>query len=378
MRIFQMLVTAYALSHIYIFICLRRAFGGGFWQVPALLWLTIMALAWVYRWGTTPGPYQAYMDIVIYTWMGFLIFFCLGLICADALAALSRLLALLLPWAPLKKATALLAAPRYVPIVMALALAMFAFCAIQANSPNVREIIITTKKLPPATPPVRIAAVTDVHIVGLIGPVFLERMVSAINELQPDIFLSGGDLVDSNLAGRDQEAAILRNIRAKYGKFAVTGNHETYRGVKMSLDFMKRSGLRVLRGEAVKAGPVTLVGVDDRSLAGAFPEKTDVLASLGKADGKQFTLLLNHQPQWRKDTIGLFDLQFSGHTHGGQIWPGSIITKRRFGVDQGLTPLEQDNKKSLLYVSNGTGYWGPPVRFLAPPEITLFIIKPEE
>lgn len=377
MHIFQILLTAYTVSHIYVFICLRRAFGGGLWQLPALCLLACMALSWLFIWGRGPGAAKSYIDLVIYVWMGFLLFLLMALFCCDALALLSRLLAQVLPFAFFKKASAWLVAAHYVPIAVALACLLFVNGIFEAHTPKVRQITITTGKLPPSSPPIRIVGVTDVHIVGFIGPVFLESMVATINSLAPDIVVSCGDLVDTNMKGREKEAAVLRKIKAPLGKFAVSGNHEVYRGLKMSLDFMEKSGFRVLRGETAQVGGITLAGVDDRALARSSPATTDTLAVLNKAPGKRFTLLLNHQPVWRKQAIGRFDLQYSGHTHAGQIWPGSVVVKRRFGVAQGLTTLRNGNTSSLLYVSNGTGYWGPPVRFFAPSEITLIILKPE-
>lgn len=373
-----MLLTAYAVSHIYIFICLRRAFGGGLWQIPALAWLACMACAWFFRWGRTVGAAGRVFDLVLHAWMGLLIFLAVCFFLADLIALLSRLLAFAFDCDPFKKAAAWLTAPRYVPIAIGLAVLLFINGVVLAHTPQVREVVIETKLLPPASKPLRIVGVTDVHITGFIGAAFLNDLADKVNELKPDIFLMCGDLVDSNLNGRDEEATALRKVNARFGKFAVTGNHEAYRGLQMSLDFMKRSGLRVLRGEAVNAGGVSIVGVDDKALAGRSPETTDALAALKKADRAQYVILLNHQPVWNMESVGLFDLQYSGHTHGGQIWPGVYITKRRYKIDQGMNLVTSGAKQSLLYVSNGTGHWGPPIRFLAPAEITLIILKPEQ
>ena len=155
----------------------------------------------------------------------------------------------------------------------------------------------------------------------------------------------------------------------------MTGNHEFYAGIDDAIDFIARAGFILLRGEvATAAGVIDLAGVDDPTirrlgLHGGLSDQ-EVL-SLGR--GNHFTILLKHQPLVENDAPGAFDLQLSGHTHRGQIFPFSLITSRFFPYHSGNFHLEKD---ALLHVSRGTGTWGPPIRFLSPPEITVIDLIP--
>ncbi|MEF9427316.1 MAG: hypothetical protein L0956_09160 [Candidatus Mariimomonas ferrooxydans] len=165
-------------------------------------------------------------------------------------------------------------------------------------------------------------------------------------------------------------AELFNKINLKYGKFAVTGNHEFYAGIDNSLDFTKRAGFKVIRGEGLTvSGLINIAGVDDPAgknynLFKDVSEKK-LLSGLPR---EKFTLLLKHRPTTDKSSSGLFDLQLSGHTHKGQIFPFSFITRLYYPVHTGSSKLT-DN--SFLYVSRGSGTWGPPIRFLSPPEVTV-------
>lgn len=379
MKIFYTLFALFALSHIYIFICLRRAFGGGFWQIPALLWLSTMALSWFFRFGKPMGPVGEKFQDVTFFWMGFLVFLCYCLISLDILALLSRILSWASSAALLQKLPSFFVASRYVPIAIGIASALFIYSLYEAATPRVRHVTIATSKLPPSSPSLRVVGIADVHISSIIGPWMLSRMAERISETAPDILLVSGDLVDTNVTGREKDAEILRSIPAKLGKFAVTGNHESYHGLLMSLEFMEKCDLRPLRGEVVETGGIVIAGVDDGNFARRFsPDTTDVLRVLEMVPKDTFVLLLNHKPYYPAAAVGHFDLQFSGHTHGGQFWPGKIITNRIYKLRQGMNTLHNGQETSLLYITNGIGFWGPPIRFLTPPEITIFTLEPEK
>ena len=187
-----------------------------------------------------------------------------------------------------------------------------------------------------------------------------------------------GDLVDTDVTQKDEEAAAWAAVPAPLGKFAVTGNHEFYHGLEKSLAFMRRCGFTPLRGEVAAAGGIVIAGVDDSNFTDSSPETVDVPRVLSLAPPDRFILLLNHKPYYPPQSVGRFDLQFSGHTHKGQIWPGELLVRRIYGFAQGLSVLEAGAGRSLLYITNGIGFWGPPVRFLAPPEITVITLRPEK
>jgi predicted MPP superfamily phosphohydrolase len=178
-----------------------------------------------------------------------------------------------------------------------------------------------------------------------------------------------GDLVDAQINHLPGLAGMLRDVTAKYGKYAIMGNHEYYAGPETSRAFIRECGLTLLRDDVAATGPITIVGVDDRTAVqlhvGHPSSEKELLSGLPR---DKFILFLKHQPRIDPNTIGLFDLQLSGHTHKGQIFPFTLLTRMAFPLNAGDYDL---GKGSLLHVSRGTGTWGPPIRFLARPEVTI-------
>lgn len=377
MRIFLIILFLYCLSHLYIFIRLRRAFGGGKWQIPVIFWLSLMSVFWFMRFAKLPEPLFQAWQIVSHIWMGYAIFLTYCLVAADASALLIRFLSFVFNARPLRALRLASTPRRFVPLALGAALCLFLYGLYEAQKPRIVQISIVTSKLPPDSAPLSVVGIADVHVGPLIGPWMLRRIASSISALEPDVLLVSGDLVDADVTGRDEDASILRSIPVRLGKFAVTGNHEFYNGLEMSLNFMKKCDLTPLRAQTVDIGPLTLAGVDDIAFAGRFhPDTTDVLRTLDGIPHNNFILLLNHRPQSPVEAIGRFDLQFSGHTHGGQIWPGILLTRAIHQVGQGLHTLRRGNLQSLMFITNGIGFWGPPLRFLAPPEIIVFTLMP--
>lgn len=293
-----------------------------------------------------------------YTWMGYLfLFFCIGLL-FDLGHALATLLKL--NW-PLNEAMAL-------RIVGLLALAMVGYGFFEARQIQVKEVSITTPKL--ASGRVTIAQISDLHLGIMRGEGLLDRVIAELREIKPDIVVATGDIVDGQ---GDNLAALARHFHAytpPLGAYAVTGNHEVYAGLENSLRFLRNAGFTVLRGEAARAGGIVLVGVDDPSAAASGQQaRLDTGKTLASVTTDDFVVLLKHQPVVDSDIP--FDLQLSGHIHGGQIFPFVYLTRLSYGVHTGLTELADGRR---LYVSRGAGTWGPPIRLFAPPEIALITI----
>ena len=220
---------------------------------------------------------------------------------------------------------------------------------------------------------------TDLHLGPSSGAFLLARVLRRVREAKPDMVVVTGDVTDGSLEGRRRETAMFRRLKPKYGVFAVTGNHDFYDDIEESLKFMRMSGMTVLRGEAAEAGGIVVEGVDDSDhLAedkwGLTRSETLIVNTKSRFRDK-FILLLRHRPVVEIGTEGFFDLQLSGHTHGGQVFP--MFSSRLFvrGHSRGLKKLKRG---SLLYTSNGAGYVGPPVRLLAPPEIVVIDIVRKE
>ncbi len=299
-----------------------------------------------------------------YVWMGFLFLFCSAAILFDFGHALAMLLGF--KW-QLSESMTLLAAG-------VLALLMLGYGFVEAGRIRVEEIPITTSKLPPAVGHVTIAQISDLHLGIMQGDEFLEQVIAKLREIRPDIIVATGDIVDGQGDDLNKLARRFLDFKPPKGAYAITGNHEYYAGLDNSLRFLQNAGFTVLRGESVAVGGIILVGIDDPSTGRSGEEiRMNTRRALLSAQNGSFIVLLKHQPVVDRDIP--FDLQLSGHIHGGQIFPFGFLTRLTYGVDTGLTQLAGGNK---LYVSRGAGTWGPPLRILAAPEITLFRIESKE
>lgn len=294
---------------------------------------------------------------VSYTWMGYLfLFFCVGLLfdLSHACAAL-----LDLNWR--------LSATRELVGIALLAFSAVGYGLIEARQIRIESIHISTPKL--ASGHITIAQISDLHLGTMLSDRFLDHVLDMLRELKPDILVATGDIVDGQ---GDNFAALARHFQVytpPLGMYAVTGNHEYYVGLEHSLNFLRDAGFTVLRGESVRAGGIVIAGIDDHTATSTGqPARTDTLQALPSTSANDFIVLLKHQPVV-DDTK--FDLQLSGHIHGGQIFPFVYLTRLNYHVNTGLTELADERK---LYVSRGTGTWGPPLRLFAPPEITLITI----
>jgi predicted MPP superfamily phosphohydrolase len=302
-----------------------------------------------------------------YLWMGFLFFLtCLNLsvdLLRLALAALGR-------GGIAANAARELAGRSAFLCIAGLAVALSAYAIVEATRIEVVRVRLVTDRLPASVPSLRIAQITDLHL-GLLHRTGKAREVAAlVSRERPDIFVSTGDLVDGQLDGVEELAETLREIPAPRGKIAVLGNHEYYAGIGRSIAFTRKAGFTLLRDEDVTIDDaVRVAGVDDP--AGAQFGRaagTSEAALLGNRPDGRFTLLLKHRPQLDPATGGKFDLQLSGHTHHGQLFPFRLLTRLVYPLLGGDHPVPGGGK---LHVSRGTGTWGPPMRFLAPPEITV-------
>jgi len=244
----------------------------------------------------------------------------------------------------------------------------------EAKNIQVEEIIVQTDKLPPNKKEISIVQLSDIHFSPIISTDSALRICSIVKAARPDIIVSTGDFLDRGIRDAEKITAIFRTMKAPLGKFAITGNHEFISGIELSTRFTEAAGFKLLRNEIIDAGSVlSLVGIDDPTYK-QYTDKKPLIsesALLTAADKKRFVLLLKHQPKIEDKSLGLFDLQLSGHTHGGQIFPFTLLVRIPFRYICGFYNLDKGSK---LYVSRGTGTWGPPIRFLAPPEITVIRI----
>ncbi len=244
---------------------------------------------------------------------------------------------------------------------------------IAGRRPKVVEIDIPVAGLPAALHGFSIAQISDVHVGATIRRGFVEGIVALVNGLQADLIAVTGDLVDGSVQQLSLHTAPLADLAARHGVYFVTGNHEYYSGERAWTAEIRRLGLRVLKNEHVvlnhDGASLVLAGVTDLS-AHHFDaaEHSDPAAALrGSPADAGAKILLAHQPNSAAGAAGAgFDVQISGHTHGGQFWPWNFFV----GLFQPFTGGLYRLKNLWVYVSRGTGYWGPPNRFGVPSEIT--------
>ncbi|UQU66853.1 metallophosphoesterase [Couchioplanes caeruleus] len=235
------------------------------------------------------------------------------------------------------------------------------------RGPRVKRITVPLAKLPRTAHGFRIAVVSDMHLGPLLGRDFAQRVVDTINSTQPDLIAIVGDLVDGSVKDLSPAVAPLAQLRARHGSFFVTGNHEYLYDAQRWITAVRDLGVHPLENTRVELPGFDLAGVND--VQGARHEQgPDFAHALGDRDRARTAVLLAHQPVVIDEAVEYgVNLQLSGHTHGGQLWPGPYVAKLVMPTVAGLHRYGG----TQLYVSRGAGAWGPPVRVGAPSDITV-------
>nr|WSX22486.1 metallophosphoesterase [Streptomyces tubercidicus] len=235
------------------------------------------------------------------------------------------------------------------------------------RGPAIKRVTIPLAKLPRTAHGFRIAVVSDIHLGPILGRAHTRRVVDTINRTNPDLVAIVGDLADGNVTDLAPAAAPLRELRARQGAFFVTGNHEYYSGADQWIDHVRELGIRPLENVRTELPGFDLAGVND--VAGRTEQAgPDYDQALSDRDPTRAVVLMAHQPVTIHDSVRYgVDLQLSGHTHGGQMWPFTHIADATNPTVAGLERYGD----TQLYVSRGAGTWGPPVRLGAPPDVTV-------
>ncbi|MDX3431557.1 metallophosphoesterase [Streptomyces sp. ME01-18a] len=235
------------------------------------------------------------------------------------------------------------------------------------RGPRTKRITVRLAGLPRSAHGFRIAVVSDIHLGPILGRAHTRRVVDAINATSPDLVAVVGDLVDGSVADLGPAAEPLAGLEARHGSYFVTGNHEYFSGAAEWVDHVRELGLHPLENARVEIAGFDLAGVND--VAGESEgQGPDFARALGDRDRGRASVLLAHQPVVIDDAVEYgVGLQLSGHTHGGQLWPGNLVAELANPTVAGYERYGD----TQLYVSRGAGAWGPPVRVGAPSDITV-------
>ena len=370
--------TLYGLLHLYAFLKAKAALSLNVQQsILMVIFMAVMTFApaiirYLERFGLE--FLARTMSHIGYLWMGILVLFFSLAVCID----MYRLVIYLSHFMVSRDITSLYPSGKvsfFLPLLFALVTAGYGL--FEAQNIRLEHITVKNSRMPQETDRFRIVQISDVHLGLIVRESRLKRILAKVQEAGPDLLVCTGDLVDGQINNLEGLSEMLQSIQPAYGKFAITGNHEFYAGLHQALDFIRKAGFTILRGQAVEVnGFVTLAGVDDPT-GSQFNNYTgdteqEVLSGL---DHEKFTILLKHRPLIDKNSLGMFDLQLSGHTHKGQIFPFNLLTKLYYPKHAGYVSLPNS---SHLYISRGSGTWGPPIRFLSPPEVTVIDLVREE
>jgi predicted MPP superfamily phosphohydrolase len=322
--------------------------------------LVLLAVRWL------PRDVNAPLAWVTYVWLGFALYLLLLTGLADAARAVARLAGAL----PEEPARRLFLSRAIAAVVSAVSGAVGLGGVVNVvRGFDVRRVRVPIARLPASATGYAIVQLTDMHVGPTIGREFVERVVREANALAPDMVVITGDLVDGSVEQLRELVEPLRELRAPDGVFFVTGNHEYYSGADAWIAHLETIGVRVLRNERVPIRDAfDLAGVDDARSHGMAPgHGQDVPRALRGRDPSRAVVLLAHQPRAVSDAVACdVDLQLSGHVHGGQMVPFNWLAR----LDQPLVAGLHLIGKTWVYVSTGTGYWGPPMRVGPGAELT--------
>lgn len=245
---------------------------------------------------------------------------------------------------------------------------------VNARTPGIKKLEIKIDK-PSELKQLRIAAASDIHLGTIICKSRIEKMVSRLNSLDADIVLLPGDIVDEDLGPviKQNLGETLRKIKSKYGVFGITGNHEYIGGVEPACRYLEEHGIKILRDAIAEVKGIYIIGREDRSIRQFTGRRRKPLDEIMTGiDKSKPIVLMDHQPvKLSEAEVNGIDLQLSGHTHHGQLWPFNYITKRVYELSRGY--ISKGNTQ--YYVSCGAGTWGPPVRTGNRPEILDIVLE---
>lgn len=367
---FSVVLVLYGLLSFYIFAHGWSVVGGTVLAMPYAISFTMLALSFIAGRILERARLSWLSVLLVWTgslWLAAMVYFLLGVIIVDCI----RLAQYFIPGflGSISGNTAMIIVTGVVTLVV---VAGF----FNARAPRIRRLDIAIPKKGNQFKTLNLAVVSDIHLGTIICKSRLEKMVSMINRLTPDIVLLPGDVVDEDIGPviRQNLGETLRTLQSKHGVFAVTGNHEYIGGVEPACTYLQEHGITMLRDSSVKlADSIYIVGREDRSATQFGGRKRAALEELIQGCNKDLPIILmDHQPfNLEESEANGIDLHLSGHTHHGQLWPFNYITKAIYEVSWGY----KKKGTTQVYVSSGVGTWGPPVRTGNTPEIVNIVVS---
>jgi uncharacterized protein len=308
-------------------------------------------------------------DVLIWTgsfWIGALVYFLLAIISLDLLRVINHFL----PFYPA------FIEDNYIQVKYIISASLTGLVGIlllagHVNSiiPRVKTLNLSIEKNAPGLNSLNIVMVSDIHLGKLIGRARIDQIVGKINGLNPDLVLLPGDIVDEDLAPviKQNLGEALKGIKSRFGAYAVTGNHEYFGGVDEACNYLAEHGIRMLRDQTEKiGGAFYLVGREDRSCIRIGKHRQPLSDLMDSVDKSLPVIMMDHQPFGLSEAAETgVDLQLSGHTHNGQLWPINYIVDSIYELAWGYKKIGATH----YYISDGVGTWGPPIRIASHPEI---------
>jgi predicted MPP superfamily phosphohydrolase len=377
-RLFVTFFSAFTLLNLYIFISGWNSLPDKF-QLPYLIFFLFMFLSFPLflldrlLFKSFPAPVNSFLHWVGSIWIALFTYFLIAVVLID----LVRVINLVIPFLP-QSFYADYTKTKFITfiVVLGVVLATFLYGFFNARSPRVKKLSFDISKKAGSLKSLKIAAASDIHLGVIVSDSRVRRIVKMLNDVNADIILLPGDVIDEDLAPviKQNLGEQLRGLKAKYGVYAVTGNHEYIGGVEPACEYLTEHGITMLRDKYVKiADSFYVIGREDRAIRGFAGKTRKALADIMEGIDRSLPLiLLDHQPAHLEEAEQQgIDLQLSGHTHHGQFFPVNLITKKMYEVSWGY----KKKGNTHYYVSCGAGSWGPPIRIGNTPEILEIELK---
>lgn len=367
---FSVVVSVYSLINLYIFIRGWEVLPENTsWRLGYVILFLILFLSFITGRFLERAALSRFSSALVWIgsfWLGAMVYFFLILLVIDIL----RLINSIIPFFPLFFSAGYEAALRTAIVICGFVVLLVIAGFVNALKPRVKTLDLVIHKNVNPTKLLNIVIASDIHLGTLVCKSRLERIVNKINSLNPDLVLLPGDVVDEDLGPviRENLGETLRKIKSKYGIIAVTGNHEYIGGVEKACRYLTDHGITVLRDSSMTVdNAITIVGREDASIKQFAHRRRKSLEELmANVDTSRPVILMDHQPFGLQEAEGNgIDLQLSGHTHHGQLWPFNFITKKVYELSWGY----RKKGDTHFYVSSGVGTWGPPIRTGNRPEI---------